>query len=76
MRPGLWWKNGWMKKKVMYGVTTGFGALCTKAIDKKETAQLQTNIILSHFDICGGAPFRRSGTGHAAYDAPELGTGL
>ena len=23
-------KMGWMKKKVMYGVTTGFGALCTK----------------------------------------------
>ncbi|WP_397352983.1 histidine ammonia-lyase [Oscillibacter sp.] len=34
--------------KVMYGVTTGFGALCTKAIDKKETAQLQENILLSH----------------------------
>lgn len=36
------------ESKVMYGVTTGFGALCTKAIGKEETAQLQENIILSH----------------------------
>ncbi|WP_201754695.1 aromatic amino acid ammonia-lyase [Pseudoflavonifractor sp. 60] len=36
------------EERVMYGVTTGFGALCTKAIDKDETAQLQENIILSH----------------------------
>ena len=41
------------EEKVMYGVTTGFGALCTKAIDKKETAQLQTNIILSHSTSVG-----------------------
>lgn len=36
------------EERVMYGVTTGFGALCTKAIDKEATAQLQENIILSH----------------------------
>ena len=36
------------EERVMYGVTTGFGALCTKAIGKEETAQLQENIILSH----------------------------
>lgn len=36
------------EEKVMYGVTTGFGALCTKAIGKGETAKLQENIILSH----------------------------
>ena len=36
------------QEKVMYGVTTGFGALCTQAIGKEETAQLQENIILSH----------------------------
>lgn len=36
------------EEKVMYGVTTGFGALCTKAIGKNETAKLQENIILSH----------------------------
>ena len=29
------------EERVMYGVTTGFGALCTKAIDKEATAQLQ-----------------------------------
>lgn len=36
------------EEKVMYGVTTGFGALCTKAISREETARLQENIILSH----------------------------
>ena len=36
------------EERVMYGVTTGFGALCTKAIDKEAAAQLQENIILSH----------------------------
>ena len=36
------------EERVMYGVTTGFGALCTKAIGKDETAQLHENIILSH----------------------------
>lgn len=36
------------EEKVMYGVTTGFGALCTKAISKEDTARLQENIILSH----------------------------
>ena len=37
----------------MYGVTTGFGALCTKAISKEETAQLQHNIVLSHSTSVG-----------------------
>lgn len=43
------------QEKVMYGVTTGFGALCTQAIGKDETAQLQENIILSH-SVSVGAP--------------------
>lgn len=38
----------------MYGVTTGFGALCTKAIGKDETAKLQENIILSQLRIRRG----------------------
>lgn len=39
----------WVKEeRVMYGVTTGFGALCTKAISRDETEKLQENIILSH----------------------------
>ena len=42
--------------RVMYGVTTGFGALCTKAIDKDETAKLQENIIKSH-STSVGVPF-------------------
>lgn len=44
--------------RVMYGVTTGFGVLCTKAISKEETAQLQKNIILSH-STSVGAPFTK-----------------
>lgn len=34
--------------RVMYGITTGFGALYTRAISSEEAAQLQRNIILSH----------------------------
>lgn len=44
------------EERVMYGVTTGFGALCTKAIDKSQTSQLQKNIIMSH-STSVGAPF-------------------
>ena len=36
------------EEKVMYGVTTGFGALCTQAIGKEDAEQLQENIILTH----------------------------
>lgn len=39
----------WVQEgRIMYGITTGFGALCTKVISPEETAQLQRNIILSH----------------------------
>lgn len=39
----------WVEEgRVMYGVTTGFGALCTPAIGKEDTDRLQENIILSH----------------------------
>lgn len=43
------------EEKIMYGVTTGFGALCTKAIGRDETEKLQENIILSH-SVSVGAP--------------------
>lgn len=36
------------EKKVIYGITTGFGAFKNKSIDKDETKQLQENLILSH----------------------------
>ncbi len=39
--------------KVMYGVTTGFGALCTEVIDKDQAAQLQENIVLTHSTSVG-----------------------
>ncbi len=44
------------ESRAMYGITTGFGALCTEAINKEQTAQLQENIILSH-STSVGAPF-------------------
>lgn len=46
------------EEKVMYGVTTGFGALCTKAIGIDETEKLQENIILSH-SVSVGEPLRK-----------------
>ncbi len=34
--------------KIIYGITTGFGALCDKTISKKYTRRLQENIFMSH----------------------------
>ena len=39
--------------RVMYGITTGFGVLCTKTISAEETAQLQRNIVLCHSTSVG-----------------------
>jgi histidine ammonia-lyase len=39
--------------RVMYGITTGFGSLCTQVISPEETAQLQRNIVLSHATSVG-----------------------
>lgn len=35
-------------QKVIYGINTGFGPLCTKIISREEIEQLQTNILQSH----------------------------
>ncbi len=35
-------------EKTIYGITTGFGALSDVAISKKDTRQLQKNILMSH----------------------------
>lgn len=35
-------------RKVLYGVNTGFGPLCTSIISKEETSELQNNILKSH----------------------------
>lgn len=44
----------WMNEgKIMYGVNTGFGVLCTEVISPEETAQLQRNILLSHATSVG-----------------------
>lgn len=36
------------RKKVVYGINTGFGPLCTSLIDQDETRQLQYNLLMSH----------------------------
>jgi len=39
----------WVREeKIIYGVTTGFGALSDVTISKKDTRQLQQNILMSH----------------------------
>jgi len=39
----------WVKeKRVIYGITTGFGALCNVRISAKDTRRLQENILMSH----------------------------
>lgn len=43
------------EKKVIYGVTTGFGALSGVTISKEQTKQLQINILLSHAAGVGNA---------------------
>jgi len=36
------------EKKVIYGITTGFGAMCNVTISAEQTRQLQENILMSH----------------------------
>jgi len=43
------------EKRVVYGVTTGFGALSTEHIDPAQAKQLQLNLIRSH--ACGVGEF-------------------
>jgi len=44
----------WHKeKRIMYGVNTGFGVLCSKIISQEDSKQLQENIILSHSTSVG-----------------------
>ncbi len=39
----------WVKeKRVIYGITTGFGAMCNVIIPEDDTSQLQENILMSH----------------------------
>lgn len=43
------------EKRVMYGITTGFGVLCDKLISREDTARLQRNIVLTHATSVGEA---------------------
>ncbi len=36
------------QRRVVYGITTGFGAFCNRVIDPQQTAELQRNIVMSH----------------------------
>jgi histidine ammonia-lyase len=36
------------KKKIVYGINTGFGPLCTTIISEEDTRQLQYNLLTSH----------------------------
>jgi histidine ammonia-lyase len=39
----------WVKeKRIIYGITTGFGALCNVTISAEDTQRLQENILMSH----------------------------
>ena len=44
--------------RVVYGTTTGFGALVTKVISKDEAARLQRNIIITHSTSVGAGESR------------------
>lgn len=46
----------WVKeKRVIYGITTGFGALCDVSIPEQNIHQLQENILMSHAAGVGNA---------------------
>ena len=46
------------QKKIIYGVTTGFGSNADKLIETKDTLDLQLNLLRSH--ACGvGTPFKK-----------------
>jgi len=46
----------WVReKRVIYGITTGFGALCSVTISAKNTRRLQENILMSHAAGIGDA---------------------
>ena len=52
---------------VVYGITTGFGALADRAVDPADRRALQRGVVLSHAAGMGPAPMaqRRSGRGRA-----------
>lgn len=43
------------QKRIIYGVTTGFGYNCDKIIDKEDAEKLQENILISHACSVGEA---------------------
>ncbi len=49
-----WVEQAIKEKKVIYGITTGFGSFKNKCIDEMHTQELQLNLIRSH--ACGVGP--------------------
>ena len=43
------------KKKIVYGINTGFGPLCTTLIGEEDTRKLQYNLLMSHSVGVGNA---------------------
>lgn len=66
----------WIREgRVMYGITTGFGALCTQVISPEETARLQRNIILSHATSVGEPLSREEVRGTLLMKLQNMGQG-
>jgi histidine ammonia-lyase len=66
----------WVKEgRVVYGMTTGIGALSDVVISREETRQLQQNLLMSH--AAGVGPFLDQGTTRAvmALRAKDLARG-
>ena len=52
---GRWWiDEAVRKKKVIYGITTGFGAFSDVTISRAQGKQLQKNVLMSHAAGVGG----------------------
>jgi histidine ammonia-lyase len=51
----IWVEKAVLENKVMYGITTGFGAFKTIAINEDQTSELQLNLIRSHASGVGEA---------------------
>lgn len=67
----------WIEEgRIMYGITTGFGALCTEVISPEKTAQLQRNIILSHATSVGEPLSREVVRGTLLMKLQNMGQGF
>jgi histidine ammonia-lyase len=67
----------WLQEeKIIYGVTTGFGALSEVIISKEDTRQLQKNILMSHAAGVGKSLDRETVRAVIALRVKDLARGL